>query len=134
MATGHRKLLDQLTADGITRIFGNPGSTEEGLLDEINKFGEIEYVMGLQEAALLLLANGYGLATQKPTVVLLHSSVGLGNALGSLYHVHRMQRSPLMDGQRFARHVEDAYRQMWRRWCQERKAPASPLGAAGRVS
>jgi len=96
MATGHRKLLEQLTADGITRIFGNPGSTEEGLLDEINKFGEIEYVMGLQEAALLLLANGYALATQKPTVVLLHSGVGLGNALGSLYHVHRMQRSPLV--------------------------------------
>lgn len=96
MATGHRKLLEQLNADGITRIFGNPGSTEEGLLDEISNFGEIEYVMGLQEAALLLLANGYALATQKPTVVLLHSSVGLGNALGSLYHVHRMQRSPLI--------------------------------------
>ncbi|MBV9351276.1 MAG: thiamine pyrophosphate-binding protein [Mycobacterium sp.] len=96
MATGHRKLLEQLNADGIARIFGNPGSTEEGLLDEISNFGEIEYVMGLQEAALLLLANGYALATQKPTVVLLHSSVGLGNALGSLYHVHRMQRSPLI--------------------------------------
>jgi len=96
MATGHRKLLEQLTADGITRIFGNPGSTEEGLLDEINKFGEIEYVMGLQEAALLLLANGYALATHEPTVVLLHSSVGLGNALGSLYHVRRMQPSPLI--------------------------------------
>ncbi|MCW2650973.1 MAG: benzoylformate decarboxylase [Mycobacterium sp.] len=96
MATGHRKLLEQLRADGITRIFGNPGSTEEGLLDEIDKFGELDYVMGLQEAALILLANGYALATQKPTVVLLHSSVGLGNALGSLYHVCRMQRSPLI--------------------------------------
>ncbi|MBV8348258.1 MAG: thiamine pyrophosphate-binding protein [Mycolicibacterium sp.] len=96
MATGHRKLLEQLSADGITRIFGNPGSTEEGLLDVISKFGEIEYVMGLQEAALVLMASGYAQATQKPTAVQLHCSVGLGNALGSLYHVCRMQRSPLI--------------------------------------
>ena len=30
----------------------------------------------------------------------------------------RMQASPLMDGPRFARNVEAAYRQMWRNWCQ----------------
>jgi predicted O-linked N-acetylglucosamine transferase (SPINDLY family) len=29
----------------------------------------------------------------------------------------RMEQSPLMDGQRFARNLELAYRQMWRRWC-----------------
>jgi protein O-GlcNAc transferase len=29
----------------------------------------------------------------------------------------RMQQSPLMDGARFARNVEAAYRQMWRTWC-----------------
>jgi predicted O-linked N-acetylglucosamine transferase (SPINDLY family) len=31
----------------------------------------------------------------------------------------RMQQSPLMDSQRFARHVEKAYRQMWHCWCSE---------------
>jgi thiamine pyrophosphate-dependent acetolactate synthase large subunit-like protein len=96
MANGHRKLLDQLKIDGITRVFGNPGSSEEGLLDELTRFPEIQYVLGLQEAALVLIANGYALATHKPTVVQLHSSVGLGNALGSLYHVFRKQRSPLI--------------------------------------
>lgn len=95
-ATGHRKLLEQLQADGMTCMFGNPGSSEEGLLDELTRFREIRYILGLQEAALVLTANGYALATQKPTVVQLHSSVGLGNALGSLYHVFRMQRSPLV--------------------------------------
>jgi thiamine pyrophosphate-dependent acetolactate synthase large subunit-like protein len=40
--------------------------------------------------------RNYALATHKPTVVQLHSSVGLGNALGSLYHVFRKQRSPLV--------------------------------------
>jgi predicted O-linked N-acetylglucosamine transferase (SPINDLY family) len=32
----------------------------------------------------------------------------------------RMERSPLMDGARFARHLEAAYRRIWRRWCEER--------------
>jgi predicted O-linked N-acetylglucosamine transferase (SPINDLY family) len=31
----------------------------------------------------------------------------------------RMRASPLMDGKRFAVHMEEAYRQMWRRWCHE---------------
>ena len=94
--TGHRKLLEQLQADGMTTMFGNPGSSEEGLLDEVSRFPAIRYILGLQEAALVLIANGYALATQKPTIVQLHSSVGLGNALGSLYHVFRKQRSPLV--------------------------------------
>jgi thiamine pyrophosphate-dependent acetolactate synthase large subunit-like protein len=94
--TGHRKLLDQLAVDGITRIFGNPGSSEEGLLAELTRFGKIQYILGLQESALVLIANGYALATRKPTVVQLHCSVGLGNALGSLYHACRMQRAPLV--------------------------------------
>ncbi|MGA8157389.1 MAG: thiamine pyrophosphate-binding protein [Rhodoplanes sp.] len=95
-ATGHRKLLEQLAADGITTMFGNPGSSEEGLLDELSRVPKIRYILGLQEAALVLIANGYALATQKPTIVQLHCSVGTGNALGSLYHVFRKQRSPLV--------------------------------------
>ena len=95
-ATGHRKLLEQLEADGITTMFGNPGSSEEGLLDEISRFPKTRYILGLQEAALVLIANGYAVATQKPTAVQLHCSVGTGNALGSLYHAFRKQRSPLV--------------------------------------
>jgi predicted O-linked N-acetylglucosamine transferase (SPINDLY family) len=41
----------------------------------------------------------------------------------------RMQQSPLMDASRFARGVEEAYRQMWRRWCQERES--TPGGSEG---
>lgn len=95
-ATGHRKLLEQLQADGITTMFGNPGSSEEGLLDELSRFPAIRYILGLQEAALVLMASGYAQATQKPTAVQLHSSVGIGNAIGSLYQAFRKQRSPLV--------------------------------------
>jgi predicted O-linked N-acetylglucosamine transferase (SPINDLY family) len=33
----------------------------------------------------------------------------------------QMQGTPLMDSQRFARQVEQAYRQMWHRWCQSQQ-------------
>jgi predicted O-linked N-acetylglucosamine transferase (SPINDLY family) len=40
----------------------------------------------------------------------------------------RMQGSPLMDAPRFARNIEAAYREMWRRWCvsEESKLPSPP--------
>jgi thiamine pyrophosphate-dependent acetolactate synthase large subunit-like protein len=94
-ANGHRKLLEQLRADGIGVMFGNPGSSEEGLLYEISRFPDIHYILGLQEAAIIGIADGYAQATQKAAVVQLHCSVGLGNAIGSLYHARRRQ-SPLL--------------------------------------
>jgi len=98
--TGHRRLLEQLHADGVTHLFGNPGSSEEGLLDEIARFPEIEYVMGLQEAAVVCMADGYAQASGKAAVVLLHSGVGLGNAVGSLYHaLHRQTPMVVLAGE-----------------------------------
>jgi thiamine pyrophosphate-dependent acetolactate synthase large subunit-like protein len=98
--TGHRRLLEQLRADGVRYLFGNPGSSEEGLLDEISRFPDIEYVMGLQEAALVCVADGYAQATGAPSFVLLHSGVGLGNAVGSLYHaLHRQTPMVVMAGE-----------------------------------
>jgi len=98
--TGHRRLLEQLRADGVRHLFGNPGSSEEGLLDEITRFPDLQYVMGLQEAALVCMADGYAQATGEPAVVLLHSGVGLGNAVGSLYHaLHRQTPMVIMAGE-----------------------------------
>lgn len=92
---GHRKLLEQLRADGLTTIFGNPGSSEEGLLDEIARTPDIRYLLVLQEAALVGMADGYAQATRRPAIVQLHTGVGLGNAIGSLYHAYRRQ-TPLV--------------------------------------
>ncbi|GAA2708261.1 thiamine pyrophosphate-binding protein [Actinoplanes palleronii] len=96
LATGHRRLLEQLRADGVRHLFGNPGSSEEGLLDEVARFPDIDYVLGLQEAAVVCTADGYAQATGRPSVVLLHSGVGLGNAVGSLYHALRRQTPMLV--------------------------------------
>jgi thiamine pyrophosphate-dependent acetolactate synthase large subunit-like protein len=87
--TGHRKLLEQLRADGIQYLFGNPGSSEEGLVDEVARFPDITYILGLQEAAIVGVADGYAQATQRPAVVQLHSGVGLGNGTSGLYHALR---------------------------------------------
>jgi benzoylformate decarboxylase len=94
-SNGHRKLLEQLRADGLTTIFGNPGSSEEGLLDEIARTPAIRYLLVMQEAALVCMADGYAQATRRPAVVQLHTGVGLGNAIGSLYHAYRRQ-TPLV--------------------------------------
>jgi len=93
--TGHRKLLEQLRADGIKYLFGNPGSSEEGLLDEITRFPDIAYILGLQEAAIVGVADGYAQATQKTAVVQLHTGVGLGNGTSGLYHALR-KRTPMV--------------------------------------
>jgi benzoylformate decarboxylase len=92
---GHQKLLDQLRVDGLTTIFGNPGSSEEGLLDEIGRTPEIRYVLGLQEAAVVAMADGYAQATGRPAIVQLHTGVGLGSGLGGIYHAWRRQ-TPLV--------------------------------------
>ncbi|MBK8175671.1 MAG: thiamine pyrophosphate-binding protein [Rhodospirillales bacterium] len=94
-ANGHRKLLEQIHAEGVTYLFGNPGSSEEGLLDEISRFPELQYILGLQEAATICLADGYAQATQKPAIVQLHCSVGTGNAIGSIYHAWR-RKTPMV--------------------------------------
>lgn len=93
--TGHEKLLEQLRADGIRYLFGNPGSSEEGLLDAVSRFPDIQYILGLQEAAIVCLADGYAQATHQPAVVQLHTGVGLGSALGSIYHAYR-RKTPLV--------------------------------------
>ena len=87
--TGRFAILEQLRADGITHIFGNPGTVEQGFLDALWDFPDLKYVLTLQETVALLVGDGYARATQKPTVVQIHSSPGLGNTIGALYQAMR---------------------------------------------
>ncbi|GAA4855696.1 thiamine pyrophosphate-binding protein [Kitasatospora terrestris] len=82
-------MLEQFKADGIRYMFGNPGTVEQGFLDELRGFPEIEYVLSLQEAVVVGIADGYARATRKPTLLQLHSGVGLGNGIGMLYQAMR---------------------------------------------
>jgi benzoylformate decarboxylase len=87
--TGRFAILDQLTADGVPYMFGNPGTVEQGFLDALWDYPNLRYILTLQETVAVMIADGYARATQKPTVVQLHSSPGLGNAIGALYQAYR---------------------------------------------
>ena len=76
-----------LSANGVTKIFGNPGSTEMRFFKDWPD--DLDYVMVPQEAPALAMADGYAQASGTVGVVMLHSAAGLGNALGSLFTAER---------------------------------------------
>jgi benzoylformate decarboxylase len=66
----------------LTTIFGNPGSTEETLLK--NFPSDFRYVLALQEAPAVAMADAYAQATGEAVLVNLHTAAGMGNALGNI--------------------------------------------------
>lgn len=87
--TGRTAIAEQLLADNIHYIFGNPGTVEQGFLDTLSDFPDLKYILTLQETVAVGIADGYARATKKPTIVQLHSGVGLGNAIGMMYQAQR---------------------------------------------
>jgi benzoylformate decarboxylase len=80
--TVHQATYDLLRSLGLTTIFGNPGSTEEAFLKQFPD--DFTYVLGLQEASVLAMADGFAQSTGEPALVNLHTGAGTGNAMGSL--------------------------------------------------
>ena len=87
--TGRYTIIEQFLADGMNHMFGNPGTVEQGFLDAVSSYPEMKYILTLQETVAVMAADGYARATQKPTLVQLHSSPGIGNAVGALYQAKR---------------------------------------------
>jgi benzoylformate decarboxylase len=85
--------LNLLRTFKIQKVFGNPGSTELPFLSDWPD--DIDYVLGLQEASVIGMADGYAQATRNAGFVNLHSAAGVGNALGNIYTAHRNQ-TPLV--------------------------------------
>src|ERR1700682_6261080 len=86
-------VLDLLRAFGMTSIFGNPGSTELPLFRGFPK--DFRYVLGLQEAVVVGMADGYAQATHNAAFVNLHSAAGVGHAMGNIFTAYR-NRTPLV--------------------------------------
>jgi benzoylformate decarboxylase len=82
-----------LRAFGIRKVFGNPGSTELPFLSDWPD--DIDYVLGLQEASVIGMADGYAQVTRNAGFVNLHSAAGVGNALGNIFTAYRNQ-TPLV--------------------------------------
>ncbi|MEZ5743303.1 MAG: benzoylformate decarboxylase [Sphingomonadaceae bacterium] len=72
---------------GVDALFGNPGSTELPMLRALPD--GMPYVLGLNEAVVIAMADGYAQASRRPALVNLHSSAGTGNALGNLFTSYR---------------------------------------------
>src|ERR1700761_9531621 len=95
--------LDLLRSFGIRKVFGNPGSTELPFLSDWPD--DIDYVLGLQEASVIGMAEGYAQATRNAGFVNLHSAAGVGNALGNIYTAFRNQTPLVITAGRQARSI-----------------------------
>ncbi len=86
---GKTAFLELLKQEGVRVMFGNPGTTELPLMDALAVETELRYVLALQEAPAMAMADGYALASGGLAVVNLHVAPGLGNALGMLYDAQK---------------------------------------------
>jgi benzoylformate decarboxylase len=101
--TVKRATLDLLRSFGIQKVFGNPGSTELPFLADWPD--DIDYVLGLQEASVIGMADGYAQATRNAGFVNLHSAAGVGNALGNIYTAYRNQTPMVITAGQQARSI-----------------------------
>jgi len=99
-------LLEVLRTEGVRHLFGNPGSTELPLIDALARADDLHYVLALQEATAVGIAEGYAQATRRPAVLNLHTTAGVGNAIGALSNA-QANHSPLVvtAGQQDYRHI-----------------------------
>lgn len=78
--------LDLLVDEGVTHLFGNPGTTELAIMAALPRQPGLRYVLGLQESVVLAMADGYARATGTLAACNVHVAPGLGNAVGALYN------------------------------------------------
>jgi benzoylformate decarboxylase len=104
--TALQALLDILDDEGVDRVFGNPGTTELPFTEALAGREAPEYVLGVQEAAVVAMADGYARATGRPAFVNLHVAAGTANGLIGMLNARR-SRTPLVvvAGQQDQRHL-----------------------------
>lgn len=103
---GAELLLELLLSEGVEYIFGNPGTTELPLMDALVGTPDLRYVLALQEASAVAMADGYAQAAGKPGFLNLHTAGGLGHGMGNLLNASASQ-TPLVvtAGQQDSRHT-----------------------------
>jgi benzoylformate decarboxylase len=104
MTSVREAAFELFRARGMTTMFGNPGSTELPMLAEFPS--DFTYVLGLQEAVVVGMADGYAQASGRPTLVNLHTAPGVGNAMGAIFNA-QANKAPLLitAGQQVRAHV-----------------------------
>jgi benzoylformate decarboxylase len=92
---GRTAFLELLVDEGVTHLFGNPGTTELAIMEVVPDFPQLEFVLGLQESVVLGMADGYARASGRPAAANVHVAPGLGNAMGALYNA-KFSNSPIV--------------------------------------
>ena len=89
---------------GLTTLFANPGSTEIRLLADLPH--DFRFVLALHEGSVVGMATGWAIGRGEPALAILHTTAGLGNAVGALATA-RVNRAPLVVvvGQQDRRHL-----------------------------
>ncbi|MDX6662675.1 MAG: benzoylformate decarboxylase [Solirubrobacterales bacterium] len=93
MASIREVALELFRAHELTTMFGNPGSTELPMLADYPE--DFRYILGLQEAVVVGMADGYAQASGRPALVNLHTAPGVGNAMGAIFNA-QANKSPLL--------------------------------------
>ncbi len=93
MATVRDAVFALLRQRGMTTVFGNPGSTELPFLADFPE--DFRYVLGLQESAVVGMADGFAQASGRPALVNLHTAPGVGHAMGAIFNA-QANKSPLV--------------------------------------
>jgi benzoylformate decarboxylase len=83
--SGRSAFIELLQSEGVTHLFGNPGTTELPIMHALADYPDMRYVLGLQEAIVVAMADGYARASGELVACNVHVAPGLGNATGSLF-------------------------------------------------
>ena len=86
-------VYDLMRRTGMTTVFGNPGSTELPMFRDFP--ADFRYVLGLHEAVVVGMADGYAQASRNATLINLHSAAGVGNAMGNIFTAFK-NRTPMV--------------------------------------
>jgi benzoylformate decarboxylase len=93
MTTVRDASFDLFRTQGMTTIFGNPGSTELPMLADFP--GDFRFVLGLHEAVVIGMADGYAQASGRTALANLHTAPGVGNAMGAIFNA-QANHTPLL--------------------------------------
>ena len=86
--TGKHAVMQMLRAEGVEYIFGNPGTTETPLMDALEDYPKIKYMLTVQEGVAMGMADAYSRALGQPSFVNLHIETGLANGISLLQNAY----------------------------------------------
>ena len=93
--SGGSIFLSVLKDEGVTHLFGNPGTTELPVMHALAEHPDLDYVLGLQESIVVAMADGFARASGRLAACNVHVAPGLGNAMGSIFNAN-WSRSPII--------------------------------------